>query len=65
MGSSNKTSSLRGSGVVEDAISHLESAGVATTLYDKVESNSKDFNCMDAYQAYTEAECVGFVSVGD
>ena len=34
------------------------------TVYDKVESNPKDYNVMDAYKAFSEGECDGFVSIG-
>ena len=37
---------------------------MAVTVYDKVESNPKDYNVMDAYQLFAEEECDGFVSVG-
>ena len=34
------------------------------TVYEKVESNPKDYNVMDAYKAFSEGECDGFVSIG-
>ena len=58
------TSGLRGTGIVDEVKQNFEKAGVAVTVYDKVESNPKDYNVMDAYQAFTEAECDSFVSVG-
>jgi methanol:N,N-dimethyl-4-nitrosoaniline oxidoreductase len=33
-------------------------------VYDKIESNPKDYNVMDGYQLYTENNCDSFVSVG-
>ena len=58
------TSGLRGTGIVDDLKGQFERAGVAVTVYDKVESNPKDYNVMDAYQAYAESKCDGFVSIG-
>ena len=37
---------------------------MAVTVYDKVESNPKDYNVMDAYQLFTDEKCDGFVSIG-
>src|SRR5438132_13348753 len=42
----------------------FEKAGVAVSIYDKVESNPKDYNCMDAYKLYIDDKCDGFVSIG-
>jgi methanol:N,N-dimethyl-4-nitrosoaniline oxidoreductase len=58
------TSGLRGTGIVDEVKRNLEDAGVAVTVYDKVESNPKDYNCMDAYTLFTEQQCDGFISVG-
>jgi methanol:N,N-dimethyl-4-nitrosoaniline oxidoreductase len=58
------TSGLRGTGIVDEVKRNLEDAGVAVTVYDKVESNPKDYNCMDAYKLFTEQQCDGFISVG-
>lgn len=58
------TSGLRGTGIVDEIKSNFEKAGVTVTVYDKVESNPKDYNVMDAYKAFTEAQCDGFVSIG-
>jgi methanol:N,N-dimethyl-4-nitrosoaniline oxidoreductase len=58
------TSGLRGTGIVDEVKRNLEDAGVAVTVYDKVESNPKDYNCMDAYKLFTEQRCDGFISVG-
>jgi formaldehyde dismutase / methanol dehydrogenase len=35
------TSGLRGTGIVDEVTRNLEDAGVAVTVYDKVESNPK------------------------
>ena len=58
------TSGLSGTGIVDEVRGGFEDAGVAVTVYDKVESNPKDYNVMDAYQAFSEAQCDGFVSLG-
>ena len=58
------TSGLKGTGIVDDLKGQFEAAGVSVTVYDKVESNPKDYNVMDAHQMYGEAECDGFVSIG-
>jgi methanol:N,N-dimethyl-4-nitrosoaniline oxidoreductase len=58
------TSGLRGTGIVDDLKGQFEQAGVSVTLYDKVESNPKDYNVMDVHQLYTDEKCDGFVSIG-
>ncbi len=58
------TSGLRGTGIIDEMKSIFEKAGVAVSIYDKVESNPKDYNCMDAYKLYIDDKCDGFVSIG-
>ena len=58
------TSGLKGTGIVDDLKGQFEAAGVSVTVYDKVESNPKDYNVMDAHKMYNEASCDGFVSIG-
>jgi alcohol dehydrogenase class IV len=58
------TSGLSGTGIIDECKTNFENAGVSVTVYDKVESNPKDYNVMDAYEAYSEGECDGFVSIG-
>ena len=58
------TSGLRGTGIIDEMKSIFEKAGVAVSIYDKVESNPKDYNCMDAYKMYIDDKCDGFVSIG-
>jgi methanol:N,N-dimethyl-4-nitrosoaniline oxidoreductase len=58
------TSGLRGTGIIDEMKKNFEQAGVAVTVYDKVESNPKDYNVMDAYKFFTQAQCDGFVSIG-
>jgi hypothetical protein len=49
------TSGLKGTGIVDEIKVQFEAEGLAVTVYDKVESNPKDYNVMDAYQLYTAA----------
>ena len=58
------TTGLRGTGIIDECKKNFENAGVSVTVYDKVESNPKDYNVMDAYKAFSEGECDGFVSIG-
>ena len=58
------TTGLSGTGIVDEVTQNFEAAGVSTVLYDKVESNPKDYNVMDAYSAFVEGQCDGFVSLG-
>ncbi len=58
------TSGLRGTGIIDNCKKNFEDAGVSVSVYDKVESNPKDYNVMDAYKAFSEGDCDGFVSIG-
>jgi methanol:N,N-dimethyl-4-nitrosoaniline oxidoreductase len=58
------TSGLRGTGIIEDIVGKVKYAGVDVAVYDKVESNPKDYNVMDAYQLYVDEKCDSFISVG-
>jgi formaldehyde dismutase / methanol dehydrogenase len=58
------TSGIKGTDIIEDIVGKLEHEGVETVVYDKIESNPKDYNVMDGYQLYTENNCDSFVSVG-
>src|ERR671939_1774291 len=58
------SSGLEGTGIVDECKTNFENAGVSVSVYDKVESNPKDYNVMDAYNMFTENECDGFVSIG-
>ncbi|MEM9517088.1 MAG: iron-containing alcohol dehydrogenase [Actinomycetota bacterium] len=58
------TTGLRGTGIVDEVKGIVEAAGVSVEVFDKVESNPKDHNVMDAHVAYTDAECDGFISLG-
>ncbi|MEM8618607.1 MAG: iron-containing alcohol dehydrogenase [Actinomycetota bacterium] len=58
------TTGLRGTGIVDEVKGIVEAAGVSVEVYDRVESNPKDHNVMDAHVAYVDAECDGFISLG-
>jgi len=58
------TSGLRGTGIIEDIVGKIKYQGVGVTVYDKVESNPKDYNVMDAYKLYVQEKCDSFISVG-
>src|ERR687883_540734 len=58
------TSGLEGTGIVDECKTIFENNGVSVTVYDKVESNPKDYNVMDSYQMFVDNECDGFVSIG-
>ena len=58
------TTGLRGSDTVHKINESLRYHGLETVLYDKVESNPKDYNVMDAVAMYQENKCDSFVSIG-
>jgi formaldehyde dismutase / methanol dehydrogenase len=58
------TSGLRGTGIIDDIVGKVEYQGIDVVVYDKVESNPKDYNVMDAYKMYTDEKCDSFISVG-
>ncbi len=58
------TTGLSGTGILDEVTQNFTDAGVAVSVYDKVESNPKDYNCMDAYQMFADGACDGFVSLG-
>lgn len=58
------TSGLRGTGIIEDIVGKIQYQGIGVTVYDKVESNPKDYNVMDAYKLYVQEKCDSFISVG-
>lgn len=58
------TSGIRGTGLIDDIVGKIEYQGIEVVVYDKIESNPKDYNVMDGYQMYTENNCDSFVSVG-
>ncbi len=58
------TSGLKGTGIIDDIVGKVQYQGVDVVVYDKVESNPKDYNVMDAYKLYTDEKCDSFISVG-
>lgn len=58
------TSGLRGSGIVEDIANKVKYQGIDVVVFDKVESNPKDYNVMEAYEAYVREKCDSFISIG-
>jgi formaldehyde dismutase / methanol dehydrogenase len=58
------TSGLKGTGIIDDIVGKVEYQGIEVVVYDKVESNPKDYNVMDSYKMYTDEKCDSFISVG-
>lgn len=58
------TSGLRGSDIVHKIVESLKYHGLEVVLYDKVESNPKDYNVMDSVELYQTNGCDSFVSIG-
>ena len=58
------TSGLRGTEIVSNLKASLEYHGLEVVLYDKVESNPKDYNAMDGAKLFMENDCDSFISVG-
>ena len=58
------TSGLRGSDTVAKIVGSLRYHGLEVVVYDKVESNPKDYNVMDAVALYQENQCDSFISIG-
>jgi alcohol dehydrogenase class IV len=58
------TTGLKGTGIVDEINQILTTNGVATEIYNKVTSNPKDHEVMEAYEIFKKAECDGVISVG-
>ncbi len=58
------TSGLKGSGIIDEIKGVLNHAGVACAVYDKITSNPKDWQIMDAYKAFKANKCDGVLAVG-
>jgi methanol:N,N-dimethyl-4-nitrosoaniline oxidoreductase len=58
------TSGLKGTGVIDEIKGVINYAGVATEIYDKITSNPKDWQIMEAYKVFKAAGCDGVVAVG-
>jgi methanol:N,N-dimethyl-4-nitrosoaniline oxidoreductase len=55
---------LRGSETVHKIVESMKYHGLDVVVYDKVESNPKDYNVMDAVKLYQQNNCDSFVSIG-
>jgi alcohol dehydrogenase class IV len=58
------TSGLNGTGIVDEIKGVINYAGVSTEIYDKITSNPKDWQIMEAYKAFKDGQCDGVVAVG-
>ena len=58
------TTGLKGTGIVDEINGILKAGGISTEIFDRVTSNPKDHEVMEAYQVFKEAGCDGVVSVG-
>jgi alcohol dehydrogenase class IV len=58
------TSGLKGTGIVDEITGILKHNGVSTEIYDKITSNPKDYQIMEAYKAFKESGCDGVVAIG-
>ncbi len=58
------TSGLRGTDIVHKISESLKYHGLEVVIYDKVESNPKDYNVMEAVALYQENKCDSFISIG-
>ena len=58
------TTGLKGTGIIDEIKQILTSGGISTIVYDRVTSNPKDYEVMEAYSIFREAGCDGVVSIG-
>jgi methanol:N,N-dimethyl-4-nitrosoaniline oxidoreductase len=58
------TTGLRGTGIIDEIKSILNYNGISSVIFDKVTSNPKDYQIMQAYQLFKESNCDGLVSIG-
>jgi methanol:N,N-dimethyl-4-nitrosoaniline oxidoreductase len=58
------TTGLKGTGIIDEIRQILTANGVANETYDKVTSNPKDYQVMEAFDVYRNTGCDGVVSVG-
>ena len=58
------TTGLKGTGIVDEINQILTTNGIATEIYNKVTSNPKDYEVMEAYEVFEAGECDGVVSIG-
>ena len=58
------TTGLKDTGIVEEINQILETNGISTTIFNKVTSNPKDYEVLEAYEAFKESQCDGVLSIG-
>jgi alcohol dehydrogenase class IV len=58
------TTGLHGNGVVDTIKGILTAGGVSVEVYDKITSNPKDFQIMEAYKMFQETGRDGVISIG-
>jgi formaldehyde dismutase / methanol dehydrogenase len=58
------TSGLKGTGVIDTIKTILTTQGVAVEVYDKITSNPKDHQIMEAFQMLKTNNCDGVISIG-
>jgi alcohol dehydrogenase class IV len=58
------TTGLHGTGIVEEITQILSRNKISTELFDKVTSNTKDYEVMEAYKIFKDTRCDGVVSIG-
>jgi methanol:N,N-dimethyl-4-nitrosoaniline oxidoreductase len=58
------TTGLKGTGIVDEIKQILTTNGISVEVYDKVESNPREYHVMNGYGVFKAAECDGVVSVG-
>lgn len=58
------TSGLEGTGIIDEIKGILKYGGIAFDVYDRVTTNPKDYQVMEAYQAFRDGQCDGVLAVG-
>jgi alcohol dehydrogenase class IV len=58
------TTGLKSTGIIEEINGILTHNGIATEIYDRLTTNPKDFEVMEAYGVFKNTGCDGVVSVG-
>ena len=58
------TTGLKETGIVEEINQILKTNGISTEIFNKVTSNTKDYEILEAYERFKESQCDGVVSIG-
>jgi alcohol dehydrogenase class IV len=58
------TTGLKNTGIIDEIIGILNYGGISTEVYNKLNSNPRDHQIMEAFQVFKQAACDGVVSVG-